>query len=73
MKNLFTKAAPDSNTTELMITINPMAKMVPEYKYHLKMMPSTCVVNQILLPFVSGFRNYAAKMLLYSGTQTKPI
>jgi len=36
-------------------------------------MPSTCVVNQILLPFVSGFRNYAARMLLYSGTQEKPI
>ena len=35
------------------------------------MMPATCLVNTALLPFVSGFRNYAGKHLNIASTNKK--
>lgn len=42
------------------VTFNPI-KATDHRAYHLKLMPSTCVLNSCILPFVSGFRNHTGK------------
>lgn len=42
----------------------------------MEFLPSTCVVHKKLVSFVSGYRNYAAELLIRSttgGTMKKPI
>jgi hypothetical protein len=48
----------------IVVSFKPVASLEAETKYHIEMMPSTCLVNKKLLTFVSGYRNYAAKQLL---------
>jgi hypothetical protein len=45
------------------VTFNPI-KANDFRNYHLSLMPSTCVINSAILPFVSGFRDYTGKQLL---------
>lgn len=46
-----------------MVSFKPEDSIVDYYRHHLKLMPSTCFVNTILLPFVTGFRNTVYKQL----------
>ena len=48
----------------LKVQITTMIKMPPEVRYHITMMPSTCLVQRSLLNFVSAYMNYKAKKLL---------
>jgi hypothetical protein len=45
------------------VSFKPKDNIVDYYQHHLKLMPSTCFVNTILLPFVSGFRNTVYEQL----------
>lgn len=48
----------------LSVDVRPLLKLPPETRYHLEMMPSTCLVHKSLLYFMSGFMNYKAGKLL---------
>ena len=49
---------------KLTVLIKPISSLATEIKVHMEMMPSTCLVHQTLLTFVSGFMNYKAEKLL---------
>ena len=60
----------------LIVTILPMTKIDDATRSHMEFLPSTCVVHKKLVSFVSGYRNYAAELLIRSttgGTMKKPI
>lgn len=48
----------------LAVEVRPLIKLPSEVRYHLEMMPSTCLVHKPLLYFMSGFMNYKAGRLL---------
>lgn len=48
----------------LKIQITPINKLPADIRYHITMMPSTCLVQRNLLHFLSGFMNYKARKLL---------
>lgn len=48
----------------LKVQITPLARLQDDVKYHMTMMPSTCLVHRNLLHFVSAFMNYKARKLL---------
>jgi hypothetical protein len=48
--------------SQLTISINNKVQDV--YAYHNRLLPSTCLVNRTLVPFVTGFRNYAGSLLI---------
>jgi len=64
------RAAADAPST-ITVTFNPI-KATDHRAYHLKLMPSTCVLNSCILPFVSGFRNHTGKQLLKINQNRKP-
>jgi hypothetical protein len=59
-KSLFTSK--DSKKSEITISINN--KLLDYYVYHNRLLPSTCVLNRSLVPFVTGFRHYAGQLLI---------
>ena len=59
----------------LIVSIQPMAKIDDATRTHMEFLPSTCVVPKKLVSFVSGYRNYAAEILIrggMSGSMKKP-
>jgi len=52
----------------LIVTIQPMSKIDDATRTHMEFLPSTCVVNKKLVSFVSGYRNYAAEILIRGST-----
>lgn len=59
----------------LIVSIQPMAKIDDATKTHMEFLPSTCVVSKKLVSFVSGYRNYAAELLIrgnLGGSLKKP-
>lgn len=48
----------------LEVEVTPFAKLPDNFKYHLNLMPSTCLLYTTLLHFMSGFMNYKADKLL---------
>lgn len=48
----------------LKVQVTPLAGLRKDLKYHITMMPSTCLVHSNLLHFVSAFMNYKARKLL---------
>lgn len=54
------------NLSKANITITTKSEKLLEEdtKVHMAMLPSTCLIHKKLIHFVSGFRNYAAKILL---------
>ena len=48
----------------LKVQITQVAKLPTDVKYHMTLMPSTCLVHRSLLHFVSAFMNYKARKLL---------
>ena len=60
----------------IIVSFKPIALVEPENKLHLELLPSTCLIQKKMLYFVSGYRNYAAKLLLpqmAAGNMKKPI
>ena len=51
----------------LIVSIQPMAKIDDATRTHMEFLPSTCVVPKKLVSFVSGYRNYAAEILIRGG------
>lgn len=51
-------------TSSITINIKTEKQLEEEVRTHLTFMPRTCLVQKRMLLFVSGFRNYAAKILL---------
>jgi hypothetical protein len=61
--------------SRLEVKIEPYAKLKPDEKFHMDMLPSTCLLPKALLYFASGFMNYKAQVLLKeasSGAFRKP-
>jgi len=61
--------------SRLTVNVRPFTKFTEETKFHMSMLPSTCLINKRLLYFVSGFRNYLGDKLLKQsemGLFTKP-
>ena len=59
----------------LNVSIRPFTKFTEETRFHLDLLPSTCLIQKRLLYFVSGFRNYPGEKLLretQSGTFRQP-
>lgn len=56
----------------LEVQIKPLAKLPAEVKHHMDLLPSTCLVPQALLYFVSGFMNYKARALLRESSSGPP-
>ena len=50
--------------SQLTVSIRPHTKFTEETKFHLDLMPSTCLIQKRLLYFVSGFRNYIGEKLI---------
>jgi len=48
----------------LKIEVKPVEGLRPVEKYHLLLLPSTCLVHTKLILFVSAFMNYKARKLL---------
>lgn len=48
----------------LKVQITPLSRLPPDVRYHVTMMPSTCLVHRNMLHFVSAFMNYKARKLL---------
>ena len=64
-----------SSKSLLKLEIMPYNLLARDQKSHMLLMPSTCLVHNSLLHFVSGFMNYKAEILLkeqMSGTFRKP-
>lgn len=53
-----------SVASQLEVKVEPYAKMKAEDKFHMDMLPSTCLLPKSLLCFASGFMNYKAQVLL---------
>ena len=53
-----------STTSHIVVSTKNWKGLEEDTKIHMKMLPSTCLVHKRLLHFVSGFRNYAARILL---------
>mmetsp|Transcript_22870 Transcript_22870/g.22134 ORF Transcript_22870/g.22134 Transcript_22870/m.22134 type:complete len:327 (+) Transcript_22870:1169-2149(+) len=62
--NYIMKVVNSRVNSQLQVTIRPHTKFTEETKFHLEMLPSTCLVQKRLLYFVSGFRNYVGEKLL---------
>lgn len=60
LSSFFKKAS--AIKSEVSVSFSPVK--ANDKVYHLKLMPSTCLINSCLLPFVSGFREYTGKQLL---------
>ena len=59
----------------LIVSIYPMSKIDDATRTHMEFLPSTCVVPKKLVSFVSGYRNYAAEVLIrgsMGGSMKKP-
>lgn len=56
--------------SQLVVDVKEVAKFEKEVKFHLDLMPSTCLVHKALLYFISGFVNYKADKLLKDQTGT---
>mmetsp|Transcript_27366 Transcript_27366/g.20514 ORF Transcript_27366/g.20514 Transcript_27366/m.20514 type:complete len:108 (+) Transcript_27366:68-391(+) len=50
--------------SQLTIQVRPHSKFTEETRFHLELLPSTCLVQKRLLYLVSGFRNYVGEKLL---------
>lgn len=61
LSGMFTSS---DNKSHIMITVKQEKALEPDIKVHMALLPSTCLVHKRLIHFVSGFRNYAAKILL---------
>lgn len=48
----------------LQIKVTPILKAAVDVRYHITMMPSTCVIQKSLLHFASAFMNYKGRKLL---------
>jgi hypothetical protein len=48
----------------LKIEITPIIRLPNDVRYHITMMPSTCLVQRSLLHFTSAYMNYKARKLL---------
>lgn len=48
----------------LKVQITPLVKLPADVKYHITMMPSTCLLQRSMLHFTSAYMNYKAKKLL---------
>lgn len=48
----------------LKVTFKPAKNLDDEVKIHLPFMPSVCVVQRKLITLISGYRNYAASLLV---------
>jgi len=60
----------------LIVSIQPLNKIDDATRTHMEFLPSTCVVHKKLVSFVSGYRNYAAEVLIrggIAGSMKKPI
>lgn len=63
--NAFKKLAPGSGNIQPQVEVIFSPIKANDFRnYHLSLMPSTCVINSAILPFVSGFRDYTGKQLL---------
>jgi hypothetical protein len=60
----FMKLLNSNITSTLIVSFKPEKQLEPETKVHLELLPSTCLVQKKILNLVSGFRNYAADLLL---------
>lgn len=57
-----------SEKSYLVVKTKQQRSLEDDTKLHMNMLPSTCLCHKRLLHFVSGFRNYAAKVLLKEST-----
>lgn len=48
----------------LEVSVKPLAQLADDVKYHLNLMPSTCVLHANLIHFLSAFMNYKGHKLL---------
>ena len=62
--NFVKKVFTNKNEKMLEIEVTPYIKQKDEVKYHMDMLPSTCLVHKTLLHFATGFMNYKAEKLL---------
>lgn len=60
----FMKAFSTKISSGLTISVKSMKNFEPETNFHLSMLPQVCLLPKRLLHFVSGYRNYAADILL---------
>ena len=44
--------------------IDPYAKLAEDKRFHMDLMPGTCLLHAELLHFISAFMNYKGKMFL---------
>jgi hypothetical protein len=70
VKNIFSKDKVSKSS--LTINLTSGKQFSDSTSILMSLMPSTCVVNKGLLPFVVGFRNYAADLLIRQGYQQEP-
>jgi len=57
-----------SNKSYLSISVKQERMLEEDIKLHLTMLPAVCIVHKHLIHFISGFRNYAGKILLKEST-----
>lgn len=60
----FMKLLNSNITSTLIVSFKPERLLEPETKVHMEMLPSTCLIQKKMLNLVSGYRNYAADILL---------
>ena len=58
------KAFSSKITSGLCLSVKSFANLEAETKLHMSLLPRACLVPRRLLTFVSGYRNYVAKLLL---------
>lgn len=50
--------------SQLTVQIRPVTKLADDIRFHMRMLPSVCLLPERLLYFVSGFRNFLGEKLV---------